>query len=330
MRPYFDSTQQYSGSIRNELQGELTRSAIGYLKSGLELFHKERTRPHSCIEPAIGNLAIAVELMLKTLAVKNNPLLLFKGLPLEVRTLFACPNALPEKDFNWRPYDIDLRSFNYETVDLNELIKLFYILFPNQRQALRPCFSLLSRCRNASLHSSLPSFQCYELERTAYLALQVFQLLDELETFGRIFEFSDGSKNFMRNSYVLTDKDKKFLSSFEEERAERVKNKVEEAKRKSKELDHRSINIPIVDDWNLYTTACPICGSEGVLTGETEINYEELHDEFPHPYLLFLADTFECGECGLTLDDAKELELAGMDICYDRPESDMDKWERDF
>lgn len=307
--------KQYFDSVREKLQTQLTRSGMGYLKFGLELFHNERRSSLARIEPAIGNLAIAVELMLKTFVVKNNPLLLFRELPLELRILFTCPDAIPSKGFNWRRYDIDLRSFNYKTLELDELISLFYVFFPNDKQALKPYFSLLSKCRNASVHSSLPSFQRYELERTAYLALRVSKVLDESQT-------------FRYRGYVLKEDDKQFLSSFEEERTERVRKKVQEAKEKSKKLAPGDVWC-VVDSWDAYPTSCPICGCEGVLTGYTEINYEESHDEFPHPYLLFLADTFECNECGLILDDVQELELAGMEVCYERPESDMDKWERD-
>ena len=60
MKEYYDSVQQ-------RMQSELSRSAVGYLKVGLDLFHREYGDSFTLIEPAIGNLAIAVELMLKTL-----------------------------------------------------------------------------------------------------------------------------------------------------------------------------------------------------------------------------------------------------------------------
>jgi len=308
MKHYFDS-------IREKLQTELTRSGMGYLKSGLELFHNERRSSLGRIEPAIGNLAIAVELMLKTFVVKNNPLLLFRELPLELRILFTCPDAIPSKGFNWRRYDIDLRSFNYKTLELAELISLFYVFFPNHKQALKPYFSLLSRCRNASIHSSLPSFQRYELERTAYLALRVFKVLDE-------------SQAFRYRGYLLKEEDKQFLSSFEEERTERVRKKIDEAKEKSKALAHGQVGV-YIDSWDAYTTSCPICGCDGVLTGGTEVDVDVDEEGSMNPYLVFLAETFKCEECGLSLDDVDELKLAGMDISYDRPQSDMDKWARE-
>lgn len=55
---------------------------------------------------------------------------------------------------------------------------------------------------------------------------------------------------------------------------------------------------------------CPVCGSTGVLTGDTEMYGE---DE-----LSFHADSFTCSACELTLDDSIEIELVGMESAHDR------------
>src|SRR3989339_1363431 len=129
--------KKYADSITQYLQNELKNSAVSYLKAGLEIFHKTNKAGSWSSQPALGNLGIAVELMLKAFIVKNNPLLLFKGLPIELQVLFTCPDSLP-RDFNWRLFDIDLRSFKYETKELNECISAFYVLLPEHKQELNP------------------------------------------------------------------------------------------------------------------------------------------------------------------------------------------------
>ena len=60
--------------------------------------------------------------------------------------------------------------------------------------------------------------------------------------------------------------------------------------------------------------------------GETQVEADIDEDGTANPYLIFLADTFECDGCGINLDDVEELKLAGMDTAYVRPDSDMDDW----
>lgn len=307
MRRYYDSVQK-------QMQKDLARSAAGYLKVGLDLFHREYSSSFACIEPAIGNLAIAVEMMLKVLLVKQNPLLLFRDLPSELRVVFTCPDAVEQGSFNWRAYDVELRTHKYKTVELDELISTFFLFFPSQKQILRPHLRFLSKCRNASIHLSLPSFQTYELERTAYVALQVFQAIRD--------HHSDLP---WLGWYYLTDRDKEFVSKYDTQRTDRVRQKIERAKERAKAIEAQSVSV-VVDGWEASVTTCPVCGCDGVLTGETDVEVDIDEDESAHPYLVFLADTFECGECGLSPDDAGELQLAGMDVAYPRSESDMEKW----
>jgi hypothetical protein len=63
-----------------------------------------------------------------------------------------------------------------------------------------------------------------------------------------------------------------------------------------------------------------------MLMGETQVEADFDGDGAANPYLIFLADTFQCDGCGISLDDVEELKLAGMDIVYQRSDSDMDKW----
>jgi hypothetical protein len=128
--------------IQGNIQHEIATSGLGYLRVGLELLHEERKSASAVIEPAIGNLAIAIELMIKAFLAKNNLVLLFINLPLWLRILFTCPENIPADSLNLRHLDTELCSFKYKTIELNEVIANFYIVFPKHRQALKPYFGL--------------------------------------------------------------------------------------------------------------------------------------------------------------------------------------------
>jgi hypothetical protein len=311
LRAYFES-------VRRQLQDELAQSSMSYLAVALELFHSARANSARHIQPPIGNLGIATELMLKTLLASKNPVLLFRDLNKELRAFLACPDGLPTS-FDWRLHDISLRSFDFKTVELDECIATFYVFFPGSKQELEPYFRLLSHCRNASVHASLPRFRRYDLDRTAYLALNVFRILSAANIFGY-------------RAYPLEKRDEDFLLLFVEERASSVKEKIQKAKEESKklppELAYRGEICP-VDDWDHYVTSCPVCDCDGILTGTTGLLVEKGADEEEEWNLRFLANGFECESCGLKLEDAEELVLAGMEKCYDRSD-DLRKWYDEY
>ena len=82
-----------------------------------------------------------------------------------------------------------------------------------------------------------------------------------------------------------------------------------------------------IEDWNSYGTDCPICDSGGLLQGYTDMWTSGDMENLDYG-LSFYADSFACFECGLVLDDVKELELVGMKTTYDRSR-DMDKWNEE-
>jgi hypothetical protein len=308
-----ESVVDYHKQIVAQIKRGLTMGASAYLKTGMSLLHDE-LKARSYLQPAVGNLGIAVELMLKLLIANANPLLVFRELPQELRVLFAAPQSLPA-DFNWRLHDIDLRAFTHKTIELEECIGLFYILAPQHRQLLQPYFRLLSRCRNCSIHAALPAFQRYDLERTGYLALKLLEILK--------------MHKVVSYEYMLSKKDERFLSSYLEARTERVRKAVEAAKTRSKELSEEESEERDAETWEEFVIECPICGCPSLLGGSTELSGEEDEDGMPQATLEFKADSFKCNGCGLVLNDVEELRLAGMGLVYGRGE-DMEKWLEDF
>ena len=120
--------------VQRQLANAFEKAALGYLILGLRNFFSEQKQPSYVGHQAtIGNLAIAVELMLKSYIVRKNLLLLFKNLPVEVRVLMTNPESLPDS-FNWQSLEIELRAASYQTIGLDECISLFYLFFPEQKR----------------------------------------------------------------------------------------------------------------------------------------------------------------------------------------------------
>ncbi len=262
----------------------------------------------------IGTLSIAIELMIKALIAKYHPVLLFKDLPIEIKVLFICPQIVTT-GAHWRRFDIDIRSSTFKMIELDECISIFYVLFSKKKQLYQPYFKLLASCRNVSIHASMPSFQNYDQDRTVYLALDVYQFIKDQGVFDVY-------------SYGITKADKAFLESYDTERAERVRRKIEAAKRKSKEITHEECLVSI-EGWEHFVTKCPVCNSDGVLEGNTEPWMEATSEYVEETGLTFSANSFKCDECGLVLDDVAELSLAGMKDTYDRS-AEADKYFEEY
>ncbi len=162
------------GEIQKQYSDALERAALGYLELGLTNFFAEQKKStYAGNQSTIGNLAIAVELMLKSFIAKKNLLLVFKGLPAEIRVLITNPESIPD-NFNWSSFEVELRSASYSTIELSECIGLYYLFFPEQKQILDSHLKYLSSVRNASVHSVSPFFQKeYEVNRVAYTALRI-------------------------------------------------------------------------------------------------------------------------------------------------------------
>jgi hypothetical protein len=304
--------QKYLAKTQEEYIQQLTKAAYDYLKAGLGIFHEcRRLTDYTNSQAALGNLAISLELKLKAFIASKNLLFLFKSVPNEVRILLVCPETLPE-EFNWKPFDIDFKSAKYQTIELDECLALLYIFIPGIRQQFQPHLKLISAARNTSVHSILPSFHKYELERAAYITLRVFELIDS-------------QTNNWYYAYRKSENDNRFMSSFQEERIEQVKKAIEIAKEKAKSLSTKYNPIGISPtQWEIFIAPCPICENDAYFTGDTELGYSKDGE----PYLDFLPYDLECEECGLKLNDIEELELAGISSRFDRGD-DLEQYLED-
>ena len=301
--------------IQKEIVKNLVWSSAGYGRTGLALF-RDKPGFYRNSQVAIGNLAIAIELLLKGYIGKKHFLILLKEVPLELKCALVAPEALPAS-FKKAPHEIELRSSRYKSIGFNDVISAFGVFCLELKQRLNAHFKFLIRCRDVSLHAALPEFHEYELERTVFLYLTLINHIKKEEP------------DLLKHVRVGDLKEnEKFLKQFDEERLNRVHVAIEKAKEKAKRIESKS-SVP-VDSWEVYPVRCPVCQSDGLLSGETELGMEpDEYEKAPIPILTFFGDSFECEDCGLMLNDYDELEIAGIDTAVDRTH-DLSKWEDEF
>jgi hypothetical protein len=298
-------------SVIHDISYSLLSSSKDYLRIGMQAFQNSQLSSWKAFQPVIGNLCISLELLLKFIVAKHSLRDLYKNLPLEAKIVLSCPESFPSaKAAN--KYFNDLKNFDYKTIEFDEAVSIFYILFPENKQFFRPYFSFISKVRNISVHASIPQFQVYELHRIVYALLSLFNKMIESNVIGKNSLSDDDKKYFV------------FIKRFNEERTSTVKKKIESAREKFRNLEPRGVLYSFLDEWEFFVTHCPICDSDGILEGYTECETEESETE-SFQSLWFMADSFECEYCGLNLIDSSELELAGMELTYDRND-ELDSW----
>ena len=195
-------------TIQGEISSQLEAAGIAYLKIGLATFHQSKSASWVSYQPAVGNLCIAVELLLKTLIARKAFRYLFTDLPLEAQIYLSHPETVPDATA-FRRYAIDLKGFKYKAPELDTCISVFYTIHPDAKPDFRPYLSLLSRVRNRSVHTALQAFEKYDLYRVAHVSLKLLQFLEEA---GLVDKWA----------YLLTSDDKQFLAEYDAERVERV------------------------------------------------------------------------------------------------------------
>lgn len=294
--------------LKDEISIDLKRSAQSYYTIGIDAFHRSRLKSWVDFQPAIGNLAISVELLLKAIIAYKAIRMLFSDLSDEAQLLLSYPETL-SKEHNSKSFLNDLKNFSYQAIKLDKSIALFYLFFPELKQEFKQFFSSLASVRNISVHASIPDFQKYELDRIAYFSTKLFIAVTEIKAL-KYYHFKPSANT------------ESFLKSYQDEKIKKVKNALENAKEQVKK-GKLGKEVYYSDDWESMDINCPICGDIANVHGETE---EETDSDGIH--LTFLCESFSCITCGLELEDYEELELAGMDTTLERNE-DIEKWADD-
>jgi hypothetical protein len=278
----------------------------------MELLHRHLRSESASSQAAFGNLATALELMLKCTIAEKNLGAVFRDMPPEVRAILSAPDRIPDF-FRWQGIPINLGSSTYRTLNLEGCIPCYYVFFPHMKQPLLPYFEFIVRRREAAFDTALSPLETYELERAGYGVLQTVQSLQRDPAFSHF-------------AYTMSDADGVFLERFAVRRAERLAMALEQAKHALNEPAPR--RKPEAAGWNTYTAYCPVCRSEAYLHGYTELSMGR-DEEGLAPALDFFAVSFSCPRCGLNLYDFDELKFAGMATLYDRS-GELDAWFAEY
>lgn len=301
--------QNQVNSLTQEITTLLHTSARSYYELGINHFHDVRFKQWIDFQPAIGNLAISVELLLKSIVAARAIRHLYTNLPEEAQLLLTYPESLTD-DHRPHVYIRDMKAFVYKTIEIDKAVYFFNLFFPKQRQEFKQYFQTLSAVRNVSVHGSIPEFRRYELERIAYFSTKLFHF----------FRDSKLHKYFRININQKTDA---FVTSYVEEEIKRVQEKIKSAETAAKDRDFTS-DYSWPSGWEEMSTDCLICEEVGIAYGETveEFDQDGLR-------LTFECSAFRCPSCGLELDSVEEMELASMETILDRSD-DNDDWLIEF
>lgn len=130
----------------------------------------------------------------------------------------------------------------------------------------------------------------------------------------------------MSEPAILALKTAKILKQFDKERVERVTKKIRDARQNAKKLKgKRTAIFANPNNFEEFVVPCPICGTEIVTSGYTELKVLAEDDIF----LTYFLNGFHCTECGLILDDPRDLRPAGLQETYDRTDQ-WDEWHRQY
>ncbi len=300
--------------IQQEITSNLVLAATGYARAGMGLMLGAAGLGRNA-QAAIGNLAIATELLLKAFIAKQDLTLLFKGLPMELRCALAAPETMP-KSFRILPYEIDLKSSAYKSLELDEAIAMFCFFFPGFKKRYGSHLRFLARHRNTCVHAVHPDCREYEVERTAFLFLALVKHIE-----------SEAADLVLYRNWGDKKKNETFFTRFDEARLNRVHGKVEAAREKAKRLSEK-VSLES-EEWDWYPIECPVCGSDGILSGETQAEPDYDEDGIGGFSLSFIGETFECEQCGLELEDYDEMQIAGVDPDDIDRSAESKQWEED-
>mgnify|MGYP003985323681 CR=1 FL=1 len=296
--------------LKRNVSSSLLNSARSYYKVGLIEVFKSKTNDWRNFQPAIGNLSISVELLLKYLVAQKSIRYLYQNIPLEAQILLTDPNCLPG---NHRPYYIDnIKWFSKKTIELQKAIELFNIYFPDKKNEFNSFFSSIPDIRNVCVHAAIPRFKKFELDRITYFTIKLFRYVGKID-----------KKAIVHLTKILEGKIVEFIDSYEETTIKIVKDKIKNAQSIAANRNFEKI-YSTCEGWEEMLQICPVCNEEGICLGNTN----PLFDDDGGTMLIFEASSFQCFSCKLELDSYEEMVFADMDIELPRDEGEEEDWVR--
>jgi len=271
--------------INENIRDSLLKASGNYLRSGLDKFHVLEKKGTTDFQTPIGNMAIALELMLKAILSNKSALLIFTNVPDETRVKVFADISLTNREAN------ELKNFNYKTIEFDKSFSLSSIIYPEIKNELKPLFSLISNVRNKAVHGAIPVTNKFYLYRIIYLIISIAEIM---------------SKDDLIDLEFFSKKELELKTQIDTEKIDELKKRIKKAEEKSKIIDYTTI---VLEDafFDQLTHNCPICDCAGQLIGESEIVGEKIKQ------LIFIPSGFECSECGLQLLDKTEMKYMQLD-----------------
>lgn len=304
---------RYVDELRRIWIEGLGSASYEYLETGLDMFHRHRNSEATCAQAAVGNIAVALELLLKSFIAVKDFGAVFTGIPTALRVLLSASESIPPF-YKWGTGNLDFRR--YPTIGLDDCIESYFVFFPQMKQVLLTHLDILSGKRAASLHGIMTDVSTFDLDRVGYAALQVVGSLAN-------------DPGFRYSWYTPSERDEAFLAEFEDRRRERVAAALKQAAvrigKEHIEIDEQEVLV--APGWDNLVTRCPVCDANCLLSGYTELSLDA-EEEGLEPSLDFFAVSGVCRACGLMLYDSTEIQLARMNTIYDRS-GDLDRWFAD-
>lgn len=280
-------------------------NSVAYFKTGFDIVKTaSNMKTPEIIQVSIGNICIAVELVIKSFSAKIHPLLLFKSLPEDIR-LYLLNSEKPPINLQINNRAALFSKFDeFETIDFSKCISLIDTYKPVFYKEFKNYFKDIVIIRNSCIHSSFHEYNKIHYDRFAYLAILIFEILNKDIC-------SPAIESLLRLDSIVS-----FKTIYKDAIAQKLHEKIVKAKSKKAERDNSIVTIS--DPFSEYPYECPICESSIIINGSTSAQYQVDEDGMPIDVELdFEPENFICKKCGLEIDDFEEFLLLDMDNDYD-------------
>jgi len=287
-------------------QADMSSAANAFFEEGLGSFHRSRSPAQQQV--ALVNMAIGCELLMKAYLARKSAPLIFDGLSPEDEVALHCPKDISGGKRSNSALKLKFREL--KTKQFDACLNMVFALKPKLKEKYGSGLRRLVLIRNLGAHCAFPAHAAHEVDRSAYIALKLY---DELSKDAKCWRLEKKE-------------DKTFLKRFSEETNVRIKKTLEEARKRFQNDSFSAKDFNRVpQDWEEYSTECPVCDCGARLEGTTEHDGQMVAEDEYDENLTFLTSSLECEACGLKLASEEELRLAGVDTVIDRSE-DLNHW----
>jgi len=269
--------------LNDSLSKDLCHSAFRFIKKGIPQFYELESGSSGDYQTPTGNLAIAIELMLKALTAKISFHAIFKNVPQSL--LLRISKGEPLKISERRQFE----NFDFKSILFNQA-KGFVRTNYTEFSVIKNLIKVVREVRNKSFHSSLNTMEKFYLFRIFYLVVKLADLC-----------VSKGCTDIS----IIEEKDRIFIEKIDNDKLDDLTKRINQARKKAESIDHFVITIPNSNepDWDKMQGECSICRCNGEFFGDTNLVGKGLQ------LLIFKPLAFRCFECGLQLKDEYELDM---------------------